>query len=79
MLAVTVVAGLLDTSAAEPAKQGYVEREPFIRVREVISYCPNNPFWNSMAPELKKKFFMTYWSEEQLRRQIGRASCRERV
>jgi hypothetical protein len=70
MLAVTVVAGLLDTSAAEPAKQGYVEREPFIRVREVISYCPNNPFWNSMAPELKKKFFMTYWSEEQLRRHL---------
>ncbi len=44
---------------------------PFIPVREVILYCPNYDIWNSMTPELKKKYFMCYWSDERIRQHVA--------
>ena len=44
--------------------------DPFIRLREVISYCPFCHYWNMMTPELKKTYFMCYWPEERVRRHL---------
>jgi len=50
-------------------------KKPFIPIREVISYCPNSGIWNSMKPELKQKYFISFWSKERVRRHIDMLSA----
>lgn len=63
MLAITI--GLPQaafTQSANPEAEKLMittsKKEPFIRTREVILYCPNSDIWNAMTPELKQKYFM---------------------
>ncbi|MDD5676546.1 MAG: hypothetical protein PHW60_00965 [Kiritimatiellae bacterium] len=46
------------------------KQDAFIRLREVVCGCPNAWYWRNMAPELKPKYFMPYWSEARLRRHL---------
>ncbi len=46
------------------------KQDAFIRTREVMCCCPNAPFWNDLAPAMKQKYFMPYWSEARLRRHL---------
>ena len=50
--------------------ENHMEQDPFISVREVTLCCPNAGYWNDMSPELKRKYFMPYWSEARLRRHM---------
>ena len=43
---------------------------PFIRVREVISSTPWSTYMAEMAPEVRKQWYMPYWSEDRLRRHL---------
>jgi len=51
-------------------KGNTVANQAFIRTREVISYPPNSGYWNEMAPDVKHRHFIPYWSEPQLRRHM---------
>ena len=67
MFACSLTFGLVSVQSQETGKG---DSNAFIRVREVISFCPNAAYWLQLSPELKKKYFMANWSEEHLRRHL---------